>query len=144
MTMEQNDLSTAYKRTFDRLALYLLAVFLSPMLFGACLALYSVISVRDSWDFGPTALVAAVYSLPFFALAACPVSLYVDYSAKTRGKPRRFKLLIYAVSGGLAGLVGSLILQEIFSILFMTSFGMVGGLVHFGVIELLKKLFKSS
>lgn len=141
MNIEQKETSTAYKRVFDRVSLYLLAVFVSPVLFGVCLALYSAVFVQDSWSFGPTVFVTALYSLPFFAIGAFPVSLFIDYSSKTKQQSRWIKGLLYTGFGGLAGLIGSIILHDIFPVLFMIAFGMLGGLLHFGIVELIKKIF---
>lgn len=132
----------SYKETFDRFSIYFLAIFISPILFGAFLALYSIITFQDSWSFGPTALVVALYSLPFFLIAAFPVSLYIDFSTRTKNYPNWKKALVYATLGGLAGLLGSVVLYDLFSISFMIIFGMVGGIIHFSVLALINKFIK--
>lgn len=134
--------STAYKRVFDRLALYLLAVVLAPVLFGACLTLYSMAMHEDSWGFGPTTLVIALYSLPFFALGAFPVSLYIDSSVRTKQRPWWIKSLLYVGAGSLAGLIGAVLFFDLFSIPAIILYGAVGALIYFGVVELVKKLFR--
>ena len=128
-----------YKETFDRFSLYFFAIFISPILFGVFMALYSIISYQDSSSFGPTVLVVALYSLPFYAFAAFPVSLYIDFSAHIKNSPNRVKALLYASCGGLAGLLGSVVFYDLFSIPFMFIFGMFGGVIHFIVLVLLKK-----
>lgn len=142
MSLQKNESPTAYKRVFDRLSLYVLAVILSPVLFGACLALYSMAMVDDSWGFGPTVFVTALYSLPFFAIGAFPVSIYVDFSARTVQKPRWIKSLLYLVAGSIAGVLGAILFGDMFSILVLALFGAVGALVHFSAVELVKKLFR--
>ncbi|WP_040285056.1 hypothetical protein [Sporosarcina koreensis] len=141
MNPKPDKLAAAYQSTFDRLAVYLLAVFLSPLLFGACIALYSLLVFDDSWGFGPTALVTAVYSLPFFLFLALPVALFIDFSPKTKQRSRKMKILFYAGAGCLAGLLGAVIFGELFSGIDLGIFGIVGGLAYFSVLELLKLLF---
>lgn len=131
-----------YKETFDRFSLYFLTIFISPILFGVFMALYSMIAFQDSWSFGPTVLVVGIFSWPFFGFGAFPVSLYIDFSARTKLYPNWAKALLYAGCGGLAGLVGCLILYDLYSITFMFIFGMVGGVIHFFVLALIKKIFK--
>lgn len=131
-----------YKETFDRFSLYFLTIFISPILFGVFMALYSMIAFQDSWSFGPTVLVVGIFSWPFFGFGAFPVSLYIDFSARTKLYPNWAKALLYAGIGGLAGLLGSLILYDLYSITFMYIFGMVGGVIHFLVLAIIKKLFK--
>jgi hypothetical protein len=131
-----------YKETFDRFSLYFLAIFISPILYGVLLALYSAISFQDSWSFGPAVLVATIYSFPFFAFAALPVSLYIDFSARTKNYPNWVKTLLYSGFGSLAGLLASAVLYDLFSIIFMFIFGMFGGVIHFSMLALLKKFFK--
>lgn len=138
MSLQKNESPTAYKRVFDRVSIYVLAVFLSPVLFGACLAFYSGLMVDDSWGFGPTVFVTAIYSLPFFAIGAFPVSIYVDFSARTIQRPRWIKSLLYVVAGSVAGLLGAILFGDMFSILVLALFGAVGALIHFGVVELVK------
>ncbi|QUW22992.1 hypothetical protein JSQ81_05315 [Sporosarcina sp. Marseille-Q4063] len=135
-------MTTNYKETFDRFSLYFLAILISPILFGVILAIYSMISFQDSWGFGPTVLVVALYSWAFFAFGAFPVSLYLDFSARTKSYPNWVKALLYAGCGGLAGLVGSVVLFDLFPIIFMLIFGMVGGVIHFSVLVLIKKFIK--
>ncbi|WP_060209987.1 hypothetical protein [Sporosarcina koreensis] len=135
-------MTTSYKTTFDRFSIYLLAIFVSPVLFGAFMALYSMIAFQDSWSFGPTVLVVALYSWPFFGFGAFPVSLYIDFSARMKNYPNRVKALLYAGSGGLAGIVASVILYDLFSMIFMFIFGAVGGIIHFVVVVLIKKFIK--
>lgn len=135
-------METSYKTIFDRFSIYLLAIFISPILFGAFMALYSIIAFQDSWSFGPTVLVVALYSWPFFGFGAFPVSLYIDFSARIKNNPNWVKVLLYAGSGGLAGLVASVILYDLFSMIFMFLFGMVGGVIHFVVLVLIKKFIK--
>ncbi|MGG0642569.1 hypothetical protein ABE021_01320 [Sporosarcina gallistercoris] len=142
MSLHNHESPTAYKRVFDRLAIYVLAVFLSPVLFGACLALYSMAMVDDSWGFGPTVFVTALYSLPFFALGAFPVSLYIDSSVRTKQSPRWIKSLLYTGAGSIAGLLSAVQFGDMFSIPVMALYGAVGALVHFGVVELVKRLFR--
>lgn len=131
-----------YKDTFDRFSLYFLTMFISPILFGVFMALYSEIAFQDSWDFGPTVLVAALYSGPFFWFGAFPVSLYIDFSVRTRNYPEWKKALLYASFGGLAGLLASVIFYSLYSIFFMLIFGMIGGVIQFSVLMLIKKLIK--
>lgn len=131
-----------YKETFDRFSLYLLTIFISPVLFGAFMALYSMIAFQDSWSFGPTVFVVALYSWPFFGFGALPVSLYIDFSARMKNYPNRVKALLYAGSGGLAGIVASVIFYDLFSMIFMFIFGAVGGIIHFVVVVLIKKFIK--
>lgn len=135
-------MTTDYKETFDRLSLYILAILISPILFGALIATYTIISVEDSWGFGPTILVVILYSFPFFAFAAFPVSLYIDFSARYKSYPNWVKALLYACFGGLAGLLGSIVLYNIYSIFFMLFFGMVGGVIHFFILGIIKKVIK--
>lgn len=106
------------------------------------MALYSIISFQDSWSFGPTVLVVALYSWPFFGFGAFPVSLYIDFSARMKNYPNRVKALLYAGAGGLAGLVASVILYGLYPMIFMFLFGMVGGVIHCFVLFLIKKLIK--
>lgn len=136
------NMTTNYKETFDRFSFYFLAILITPILFGVLLAIYSILSFQDSWSFGPTVLVVALYSFPFFAFGAFPVSLYLDFSARTKNYPNWVKVLLYAGFGGLAGLVGSVVLYDLFSIIFMFIFGMVGGGIHFSVLVLIKKFIK--
>ncbi len=131
-----------YKETFDRISLYVLALLLSPVLFAAILAVYTVITFDDSWGFVPTLLVVALYSFLFFALTAFPVSLYIDFSNRTKSYSTKIKCLMYAVFGALAGFIGSLILYDMYSIFFMLIFGMIGGIIHFVVLMVLKKIIK--
>lgn len=77
-------MTISYKETFDRFSLYFLAILISPVLFGVFMALYSSIFSQDSWGFGPTVFVVTLYSFPFFALAAFPISLYIDFSARIK------------------------------------------------------------
>jgi hypothetical protein len=133
-------MTTNYKETFDRFSIYFLAILISPIPFGVFLATYSIISFQDSWSFGPTVLVVALYSLPFFGFGAFPVSLYLDFSARTKNYTNWIKALFYAGFGGLAGLIGSIVVYDLFSIIFMFIFGMVGGVIHFSVLALIKKL----
>lgn len=128
-----------YKETFDRFSLYFLTIFISPILFGVLMAIYSTIAFQDSWSFGPTVLVVALYSWPFFAFGAFPVSLYIDFSARTRDYSNWIKALLYAGFGGLAGLIGNVILYDLYSMTFMFIFGMVGGLIHFLVLSIIKE-----
>ena len=79
------------------------------------MALYSIISYQDSSSFGPTVLVVALYSLPFYAFAAFPISLYIDFSAHIKNSPNRVKALLYASCGGLAGLLGSVVYNMFFN-----------------------------
>ena len=133
---------TNYNETFDRFSLYFLAILISPILFGVFLAIYSIISFQDSWSFGPTVLVVALYSLPFFAFGAFPVSLYLDFSARTKNYPNWVKIFLYAGFGSLAGLIGSIVLSDLFPIIFMFIFGMIGGAIHFSILALIKNLVK--
>lgn len=133
-------MTTNYKETFDRISLYLLALLISPIFFAACIATYSVISFEDSWGFGPTVMVSILYSFPFFALAAFPISLYIDFSARIRSCPNWIKALLYAGFGGLAGILGSIVLYNIYSILFMLVLGIIGGVIHFFILALIKKV----
>ena len=137
-------MTTDYKETFDRLSLYILAILISPILLGAFIATYTVISVDDSWGFGPTFLVVTLFSFLFFAFAAFPVSLYIDFSARFKSYPNWIKAMLYAGFGGLAGLLGSIVLYDIYSILFMLFFGMIGGVIHFWVLAIIKKLSSSN
>lgn len=141
MTQKPDKLAAAYQRTFDRLAIYMLAVFLSPLLFGACIALYSLVFFDDTWGFGPTTFVTALYSLPFFLFLALPVALFIDFSPKTKQRSRKMKILFYAGAGCLAGLLGAIIFGELFSGIDLGIYGIVGGLAYFGVLELMKLLF---
>lgn len=131
-----------YKETFDRFAFYFLSIFISPTLFGVFMACYSTVFYQDSWSFGPIVLVVAVYSWMFFLFGALPVSLYIDFSVRTKGYPNWAKALLYVGFGGLAGILGSVFLFNLYSIFFMFLFGMVGGLIHFFVLTVLKKFFK--
>ncbi|MCM3711934.1 hypothetical protein [Sporosarcina luteola] len=131
-----------YKETFDRFSLYFLTIFISPFLFGIFMALYSMIAFQDSWGFGSTVLVVGIYSWPFFGFGAFPVSLYIDFSARTKMYPNWGKALLFIGFGGLAGLLGSVILFNLYSIIFMLILGMFGGVIHFFVLALIKKLFK--
>jgi hypothetical protein len=135
-------METSYKTIFDRFSIYLLAIFVSPLLFGAFMALYSMIAFQDSWSFGPTVLVVALYSWPFFGFGAFPVSLYIDFSARMKNYPNWVKALLFVVSGGVAGLVANVILNGLYPMIFMFLFGMVGGVIHFIVLELIKKFIK--
>ena len=135
-------MTTNYKETFDRFSLYFLAVLISPILLGAFLATYSIISFEDSWGFGPTILVVILYSFPFFAFAAFPVSLYIDFSARVKSYPNWIKAHLYAGFGGLVGLLGSIVLYDIYSIIFMLVFGIIGGVIHFFILALIKKVIK--
>ncbi|KXH87525.1 hypothetical protein [Sporosarcina sp. HYO08] len=135
-------MTTNYKETFDRFSLYFLAILISPVLFGGILATYSIIAFQDSWSFGPTVLVVALYSFPFFAFAAFPVSLYIDFSARTKNYSNRVKTLLYAGFGSLAGLLASVVLYDLFPTIFMFIFGMLGGVIHFSVLALIKKFIK--
>lgn len=101
---------TNYQETFDRFALYLLAIMISPVLFGGLMAIYSGLFFGDDmWSFGPTVIVVAYYSFPFFLFGAFPSSLYIDFSARIKGSPNYIKALVYAISGSLAGLIGSIV-----------------------------------
>lgn len=131
-------MTPTYKTTFDRFSIYFLTIFISPVLFGAFLALYSIITFQDSWSFGPTVLVVAVYSLPFFAFGAFPVSLYIDFSSRTKNLPNWAKALLYVGFGGIAGLLASVILHNLFSMIVMFVFGMFGGVIQFLVVALVK------
>lgn len=135
-------METSYQTLFDRFSLYLLAIFISPILFGAFMALYSMIAFQNSWGFGPAVFVVALYSWPFFGFGAFPVSLYIDFSARMKHLPNRVKAMVYAGSGGLAGLIASIIFYDLFSIIYMFFFGMVGGVIHFLLLLLIKKLMK--
>lgn len=136
-------MTTSYQETFDRFSIYLLATFISPILFGVLLAFYSNISFEDSCSsFGPTVLVVALYSFPFFLAGAFPVSLYIDFSARIKSYPNWIKALLSAGFGSLAGLIGSVILNDLFSIIYMFFMGMIGGLIHFLVLFLIKKIIK--
>ncbi|MFC5602509.1 hypothetical protein [Sporosarcina koreensis] len=138
----QFDMTFNYKETFDRFSFYFLTIFISPILFGVFMALYSMIAFQDSWSFGPTVLVVGIYSWPFFAFGAFPVSIYIDFSARTRDYPHWKKAVLYAGFGGLAGLLGSVILYNLYSMIFMLTFGLFGGLIHFFVLALIKRFFK--
>ncbi|MCM3639310.1 hypothetical protein M3152_16540 [Sporosarcina luteola] len=131
-----------YKETFDRFSLYFFTIFISPILLGVFMALYSMIAFQDSWGFGPTVLVVGIYSWPFFGFGAFPVSLYIDFSARTKMYPNWAKALLYIGFGGLAGLLGSVILFNLYSIIFTFIVGMFGGVIHFFVLALMKKVFK--
>ncbi|MCM3758533.1 hypothetical protein M3197_13790 [Sporosarcina aquimarina] len=135
-------MTTSYKETFERFALYFLAILLSPILFGILLASYSMIAVQDAWGFAPTVFVVALYSFPFFALLAFPVSLYIDFSARFNNYSNSLKTLLYAGVGSLAGLLGSVILYDLFSLISMILLGAIGGVLHFLVLTLIKKVFK--
>jgi len=135
-------MTTDYKETFDRLSLYFLAILITPILFGAFIATYTIVYVDDSWGFSPTMLVVILYSFPVFAFAAFPVSLYIDFSSRVKGYPNWKKTMLYAGFGGLAGLLGSIVLFEIYSVLFMFFFGMIGGFIHFFILTLIKKVIK--
>ncbi len=136
------NMTTTYKETFDRISLYFLAVIISPIPFGIFLALYSILFLQDSWGFGPTILVVALYSFPFFVFGAFPISLYIDFSTRTKNYLNRIKALLYAGFGGLAGLLGSIVLYDLFSIITMFVFGMVGGIIQFFILTLIKKVIK--
>ena len=135
-------MTTNYKDTFDRISLYFLAILISPIFFGIFMAIYSIVVFQDSWSFGPTVLVVALYSWPFFAFGAFPVSMYLDFSTRTKNYPNRIKVLLYAGFGSLGGLIGSVILYDLYPIIFMFIFGMVGGIIHFSVLTLIKKFIK--
>ncbi|MHA6261551.1 hypothetical protein ACXYMX_16950 [Sporosarcina sp. CAU 1771] len=132
-------MTTSYKETFDRFSLYFLAILISPILFGGILAIYSILSFEDSWGFGPTVLLGVLYSFPFFVFAAFPISLYIDFSVRFKGYPNWIKALLFAGFGSLAGLLGSVVLYDLFPITFMFLFGMIGGLIHFLILALIKK-----
>lgn len=136
------EMTTDYKEIFDRLSIYILAILISPILFGAFIATYTIVSVEDSWGFGPTFLVVILFSFLFFAFAALPVSLYIDFSARVKDYPNWLKALLYAGLGGLAGLLGSIVLFEIYSVFFMLFFGMIGGVIHFLILAVIKKVIK--
>jgi hypothetical protein len=135
-------MTTNYKETFDRFSLYFLAILISPIFFGIFMAIYSIIFFQDSWSFGPTLMVVALYSFPFFAFGAFPVSLYLDFSDRTKNYSNWVKVLLYAGFGSLAGLVGCVVLYDLYPIIFMFIFGMVGGVIHFSVLALIKKFIK--
>jgi len=135
-------MTTDYKETFDRLSIYILAILISPILFGAFTATYTIIAVEDSWGFGPTFLLVILFSFLFFALAAFPVSLYIDFSARVKGYPNWKKAFLYVVFGSLAGLLGSIVLFEIYSVFIMLFFGIIGGIIHFFILTLIKKVIK--
>lgn len=135
-------MTTNHKETFDRLSLYFLAILITPILFGALIATYTIISVDDSWGFGPTMLVVILYSFPVFAFAAFPVSLYIDFSSRVKSYSNWIKAMLYAAFGGLAGLLGSIVLFEIYSVLFMLFFGIIGGVIHFFILAIVKKVIK--
>ena len=135
-------MTTNYKDTFDRFSLYFLAILISPIFFGIFMAIYSIVVFRDSWSFGPTVLVVALYSWPFFAFGAFPVSMYLDFSTGAKNYPDRIKVLLYAGFGSLGGLIGSVVLYDLYPIIFMFIFGMVGGIIHFSVLILIKKFIK--
>lgn len=135
-------MTTDYKETFDRLSLYFLAILISPILFGTLIATYSVIIFDDSWGFGATIIGVTLYSFPIIALAAFPVSLYIDFSARTKSYPSWIKALLYAGFGTLLGLLGSLVLYDLDSIMSMVIFGIIGGVSHFFILALIKKVIK--
>lgn len=135
-------METSYKTIFDRFSIYLLGLFISPILFGVFMAIYSIIAFQDSWSFGPTVLVVALYSWPFFGFGAFPISLFIDFSARMKDRPNWVKALIYAGSGGIAGLIAGVIFYDLFSMILMFLFGMVGGVIHHVALLLIKKLIK--
>lgn len=85
-------MTTSYKEIFHRFSLYLVAIMISPVLFGGLMAIHSILFFEDNiWNFGPTVLVVTLYSLPFFLLTAFPISLYIDFSARIKSVPNRIK-----------------------------------------------------
>ncbi|WP_339250269.1 hypothetical protein NSQ43_11340 [Sporosarcina sp. FSL W8-0480] len=132
-------MTSSYKEIFDRSSIYLLTLLISPVLFGFLLAIYSAISFEDSWSIGPTVIVVAVYSFPFFAFGALPISLYIDFSARTKNYPNWLKVLVLGGFGTLAGLA-AIGLFGIFN--FMFFFGFFGAVIYFFVLKLLNKIIK--
>ena len=130
------------KELFDRFSVYFLAVFISPILFGSVMALYSKLTIQEYWSFGDSVLSYSISSLPYFLLVVLPVSLYIDFSARTRELPHWAKALLLAGSAGVVALLHSLVLYSPHSTLFMFLFGMIGGMLHFALLTLLKKLIK--
>lgn len=127
--------------TFERISLYILAIIISPILFGIIFATYSLI-LQDSWSFGETVFVVTLYSFPLFAFTAFPVSLYIDFSLRIKNFPSWKKALLYACFGGIAGILGSIVLHDLVSILYMFLFGMAGGVMHCFILYLIKKVTK--
>lgn len=135
-------MTTSYKEIFDRFSLYFLAIIISPVLFGGLMAIYSTLFFEDSWSYGPTVLVVALYSFPFFLFGAFPISLYIDFSSRIKSVPDKIKAFLYTFSGGLAGLLGGIVFFNLYSIISVFFFGLVGGLTHFFVLVIIKKFIK--
>lgn len=132
----------SYNETFNRFSLYFLAMLISPILFGVLLAIYSITFLQDSWNFGPAIMVVILYSFPFFMFGALPVSLYIDFSARIKNCSKWMKKFLYAGFGSLAGLLGSVVLYDLIPILSMLIFGMVGGVIHYFILALIKMIIK--
>ncbi|WOV82981.1 hypothetical protein PGH26_08490 [Sporosarcina jeotgali] len=98
--------------TFERISQYILAIIISPILFGLIFATYLLI-LQDSWSFGETVFMVALYSFPLYAFTAFPVSLYIDFSLKIKNFPSWKKVLLYAFFGGIAGILGSIVLHDL-------------------------------
>lgn len=75
---------------------------------------------------------------------AFPVSLYIDFSARIKNCSKWIKTFLYAGFGSLAGLLGSVVLYDLFPILSMLIFGMVGGVIHYFILALIKRLSNSN
>lgn len=135
-------MTTSNEETFDRISLYFLAIFVSPILFGAVFSIYSQLAFEDYYSFGSTVFVAAIISFPFFAVTAFPISLYVDFSARFKGYSNWKKAILFAASGSLIGILGYVVLNNYSSVVLMLCFGIIGGLCHFFVLSLIKKIIR--
>ncbi len=138
---DQN-MTTTKKVTFDRLALYVLAVLISTVLFGVVGSFYSIIISGKYGEFGPTFFGMALLSFPFFALAAFPISIYIDFSSKIKTNSQWIQALLYIGSGGLVGLLVAVILNEFYLLISMLFFGIIGGVIHFLILTVIKKVIK--
>lgn len=74
-----------------------------------------------------------------FAFGALPISLYIDFSARTKNYPNWLKVLVLGGFGTLAGLA-AIGLFGIFN--FMFFFGFFGAVIYFFVLKLLNKIIK--
>ncbi|QTD41784.1 hypothetical protein [Sporosarcina sp. Te-1] len=138
-------MENAYKETFDRFAMYLFAAFLTPVLFGACFALYMMVAFDNSWTYLSMFLLAAVFSFPLFLIAAVPISLFIDFSKQGKTLPVPKKILMYGGSGGIFGLLAGIWVfgaHDMVSYLTAGIYGVAGGLLHSFVLLLLTKLFR--
>lgn len=123
--------------TFHYFLSYSLAVLISSIFFGMLLAIYLVTSFKNPLSFNALFLISSLYSFPFFALGAFPISLYVDFSARIKSSSNWLKILIYASFSTLAGFIAVNIFDMMNS---MFIFGLFGGIIYFYILRLLKKI----